>query len=135
MEIAAEYQDSTSLKDYIEMIDVLDLVSRLHLPPEGIRLAVDFFISNWSLLQGHYAPAAVGSCMLFAGYATHTSDKKTKNILRKKFGSWLSSMQACLYDIVKKHDIPVRYDIGELERIVTDNIEKLTAPIVTIEFR
>jgi hypothetical protein len=127
MEIALDYGDLRMLQKEILTLFRTNLACRLNLPLEGIRLSVDFFVSNWSILKGHYSPVIVASCLLSAGYMVHSSTKKTRKILMDVFDVSLSSMQSCLYDVLRSKGIPITYAIGELPELIRHNLQKLIA--------
>jgi len=118
MEIASDYPNLQALQEDISILFCTDLVCRLNLPLEGIRLAVEFFVSNWTVLKRHSAPVIVASCLLSAGYMTHSSTKRTLKILRDTFEISLNSIFSCLYDILRSRGIPVTYTICELSELI-----------------
>jgi hypothetical protein len=126
MEIATEYEDPKSLREYVNMIFTTDLICRLNLSLDGVKSAVEFFVSNWHILKLHYAPVTVASCCLFAGFSAHSSSKKTRKIIMDRFGISLSSVKACLFDVLKKRGIPVNYGIREPEHLVLAYYSVLT---------
>jgi len=118
MEIASDYPNLQALQEDISILFCTDLVCRLNLPLEGIQLAVEFFVSNRIVLKKHSAPDIVGSCLLSAGYMTHSSTKSTQKILRDTFEISLNSLNSCLYDVLRSRGIQVNYIIGELSELI-----------------
>jgi len=123
MEIVSQYPDFHGLQSNISILFRTDLACRLNLSLDGIRLAVEFFVSNWTALKEHSPPVIVGTCLLSAGYLTRTSSKKTRKILMDTFEISLSSIKSCLYDVLKSKGIRLRYDLHDPERLLVENLE------------
>ena len=125
MEIVSQYPDFHGLQRNISILFRTDLACRLNLSLDGIRLAVEFFVSNWTALKEHSPPVIVGTCLLSAGYLTHTSTKKTRKVLMDAFHISLSSMKSCLYDVLKKNDVSPRYELHDPEHLLIENYERV----------
>ena len=125
MEIATQYPDLYGLQRNISILFSTDLACRLNLPLEGIRLAVDFFVSNWIVLRKHSSPVIVGTCLFSAGVFTRTSTIKTRKILMDVFRISLSSLKACVYDILKEKKIPLRYGLHDPVQLLRENYERI----------
>jgi len=67
VEIASDYPDFKNLQRVISILFRTDLACRLSLSLDGIRLAVEFFVSNWTALKEHSPPVIVATCLLNAG--------------------------------------------------------------------
>jgi len=125
MEIASEYPDFHGLQSNISILFRTDLACRLSLTLDGIRLAVEFFVSNWTALKEHSPPVIVGTCLLSAGYLTHTSTKKARKVLMDVFRISLSSMKSCLYEVLKAKKIPLRYGLNDPALLLLENYERI----------
>jgi len=118
MKISLEYPNIEALKKDISIVFTTDLLCRLNFTLKGIALAVEFFVLTWNILKRHTSPVIVATSLLSAGIMMRSSTKRTKKILMKTFEISLSSMQACLYDVLREQNIPITYEWAELPKII-----------------
>jgi hypothetical protein len=125
MEIANNMEDYGDLREYINMLFTTNLVCRLKISLEGIRFAVDFFISNWNILKSHFVPVIVGSSVLVGIYRSGSPSINRKFTIMKKFHTSIMTMKACIYDVLRARRVSLTYEFGELPKIIGKNRERL----------